>query len=128
MGKLFEQLRADYEHIIVDLSPMTPLVDIRATSTLIDCFFLVVEWGRTKVDVVQHALRTAPNIYKSMNGVVLNKTDFKEMVLYDTNWSSYHNNKYYALYGFSDSGESAPDRKKPGLYLPGSLFGRGSTD
>jgi succinoglycan biosynthesis transport protein ExoP len=104
MRKLFDQLRSTYDYIIVDLPPLTPLVDVRATTPLIDCFILVVEWGRTKIDVVQHALHTAPNIYECLIGTVLNKTDIKAMTRYDTYRSDYYKNSHYTRYGFSDSG------------------------
>jgi succinoglycan biosynthesis transport protein ExoP len=104
MCKLFDRLRATYDYIIVDLPPLAPLVDVRVTSPLIDCFILVVEWGRTKIDVVQHALHTAPNIYECLIGAVLNKTDIKAMIRYDTYRSDYYSDNHYARYGVSDSG------------------------
>ena len=104
MRQLFERLRATYDYIIVDLPPLAPLVDVRVTSPLIDCFVLVVEWGRSKIDVVQHALHTAPNIYECMIGAVLNKTDIKAMIRYDTYRSDYYSDNHYAHYGFSDAG------------------------
>jgi polysaccharide biosynthesis transport protein len=104
MRSLFDRLRATYDYIIVDLPPLAPLVDVRVTSLLIDCFVLVVEWGGTKIDVVQHALHTAPNIYECLIGAVLNKTDIKAMIRYDTYRSDYYSDNHYAHYGFSDSG------------------------
>jgi polysaccharide biosynthesis transport protein len=100
--KLFEKLRTSYDYIIVDLPPLAPLVDVRTTSSLVDCFFLVVEWGRSKIDVVQHALHTAPNIYECVIGAVLNKTDMKAMVRYDTYRSDYYSDSHYAQYGSSN--------------------------
>src|SRR6185437_9841118 len=50
---LFNQLRASYDYVVVDLPPLTPLVDVRLTSPLIDVFIMVVEWGRTKINVAQ---------------------------------------------------------------------------
>ena len=102
--ELFAQLRADYDYIIVDLPPLAPVVDVRATSMLIDRFVLVVQWGQSKIDTVQHALHVAPHIYERMMGVVLNKTDIKEMVRWDSYTSDYYSDKHYALYGLSDSG------------------------
>jgi succinoglycan biosynthesis transport protein ExoP len=104
MRQLFDRLRATYDYIIVDLPPLAPLVDVRATSPLIDCFILVVEWGRSRIDVVRHALHTAPNIYEGLVGAVLNKTDIKAMMRYDTYRSDYYSDSHYARYGFSDSG------------------------
>ena len=97
-------MRSTYDYIIVDLPPLTPLVDVRATTPLIDCFVLVVEWGQTKIDVVQHALHTAPNIYECMIGTVLNKTDIKAMTRYDGHPGDYYSESHYTHYGLSDSG------------------------
>jgi len=98
-GKLFDKLRASYDYVIVDLPPLAPIVDVRATTPLIDCFILVVEWGRTRTDVVQHALHTAPNVYEALIGTVLNKTDMRAMKRYDNYLNDYYNNKHYTSYG-----------------------------
>lgn len=103
MRRLFERLRTTYDYIIVDLPPLAPLVDVRVTTPLVDCFILVVEWGRTKIDVVQHALHTAPNIYDCLVGTVLNKTDMRAMARYDNYSSDYYSDDHYAHYGFSDT-------------------------
>ncbi|WP_247774094.1 AAA family ATPase [Bradyrhizobium sp. 192] len=103
ISKLFDRLRAEYDYVIVDLPPLTPLVDVRATSSLIDCYVLVVEWGRTKIDVVQHALHTAPNIHELLIGVVLSKTDTKAMARYDGHRSYYYHDSHYIRYGLSGS-------------------------
>jgi len=101
--KLFDRLRQSYDYIIVDLPPLTPLVDVRVTAPLIDCYVLVVEWGRTKIDVVQHALHTAPTISDSLIGAILNKTDIKAMARYDAQRSDYYDESHYVRYGFSDA-------------------------
>ncbi len=100
--KLFDKLRAAYDYIIVDLPPLAPVVDVRATTQLVDCFVLVVEWGRTKIDVVQHALHTAPNVYETLIGAVLNKTDMKAMKRYNGYNNDYYNNEHYIRYGYLD--------------------------
>jgi hypothetical protein len=61
-----------------------------------------VEWGRTKIDVAQHALHTAPNVYENLTGVVLNKTDIKSMARYDAYRSDYYSDSHYARYGLTD--------------------------
>jgi succinoglycan biosynthesis transport protein ExoP len=98
-GKLFDKLRGSYDYVIVDLPPLAPIVDVRATTPLIDCFILVVEWGRTRTDVVQHALHTAPNVYEALVGTVLNKTDMRAMKRYDNYLNDYYNNEHYTRYG-----------------------------
>jgi capsular exopolysaccharide synthesis family protein len=103
VSKLFDRLRQTYDYVIVDLPPLTPLVDVRVTAPLIDCYVLVVEWGRTKIDVVQHALHTAPTICDSLIGAVLNKTDIRAMARYDSYRSDYYDDSHYIRYGLSDS-------------------------
>jgi succinoglycan biosynthesis transport protein ExoP len=104
MHKLFDRLRASYDYVIVDLPPLTPLVDVRATTQLVDHFILVVEWGQTKVDVVKHALHTAPTVHDSLIGTVLNKTDIKAMARYDSYLRDYYSDDHCARYGLSNSG------------------------
>jgi polysaccharide biosynthesis transport protein len=97
--KLFDQLRATYDYVIVDLPPLAPVVDARAISALLDSFILVVEWGRTTSDVVEHALNTAPNVRDALLGAVLNKTDMKAMKLYASHYGDYYNDAHYIRYG-----------------------------
>lgn len=99
---LFDKLRSSYDYVIVDLPPLAPIVDVRATTPLVDCFVLVVEWGRTKIDVVQHALHTAPNVSEAVLGAVLNKTDMKIMKRYDSYLRDYYNTEHYGRYGYVD--------------------------
>lgn len=103
MRKLFDRLRSSYDYVIVDLPPLAPIVDVRASAPLVDCFLLVVEWAKTKIDVVQHALHTAPNVYENLMGVALNKTDIKSMARYDSHSSDYYDDDHYLRYGLTDT-------------------------
>lgn len=91
--KLFDQLRQSYDYVVIDLPPILPIVDVRATAHLMDFYFLVVEWGRTKIDVVQRALNTSNGVYDKLVGVVLNKTNMDYIGHYDTH--IYYYNNYY---------------------------------
>ena len=75
--RLFDQLRRSYDYVIVDLSPLAPVVDVRSTAHLVDSYVLVIEWGKTKIDVVEHALNAARGVYDNLLGVVLNKVDLR---------------------------------------------------
>jgi polysaccharide biosynthesis transport protein len=100
--KLFDKLRATYDYVIVDLPPLAPIVDVRATTHLVDCFILVVEWGATKIDVVHHALNSAPNVQDGLIGAVLNKANMDFMMRYDIHSGDYYRNKYGARYGYTE--------------------------
>jgi len=97
--KLFDRLRETYDYVVIDLPPLAPIVDVRAAAPLIDCFILVVEWGRTRTDVVEHALHTAPNVYEALIGTVLNKTNMRAMKRYNNYHDDYYNNEHYTRYG-----------------------------
>ena len=103
MHLLVEKLCSTYDYVIIDLPPLAPIIDARASSAVVDCFIYVVEWGRTKIDVVKHALHTAPNVYENVIGTVLNKTDIKEMASYNGSRSDYYSESHYAHYGVNDS-------------------------
>ena len=99
---LFERLRQAYDYIIVDLPPLAPVVDVRAMTHLIDSFVFVIEWGRTKIDVVEHALRMAPGVYDNLLGVVLNKADLNLVGRYESHRRQYYDNRHYSRYGYVD--------------------------
>ena len=99
--KLFEQLRQTYDYIVVDLPPLAPIVDVRATTHLVDAYLLVVEWGRTSPTVAQHALSRAPYVREKLLGAILNKVDMKQLELYDRNRFPYYNEKAFSRYGYT---------------------------
>jgi len=83
-GRLFDELRVLYDYVIVDLPPLEPIADVRATTPWIDGYILTIEWGRTNIDVVRHALDTAPDVHRALIGAVLNKADMKVIGRYDS--------------------------------------------
>jgi succinoglycan biosynthesis transport protein ExoP len=100
--KLFAQLRERYDYVVVDLPPLAPVVDVRATTHLVDSFVFVVEWGRTKIDIVEHALGHARGVHENLLGVVLNKVDMNVFGRYANHRESYYYNKHYARYGYTE--------------------------
>ena len=102
MKKLFEQLRESYDYVIVDFPPLAPIVDVRGATHLVDSFVFVIEWGRTKIDIVEHVLGHAPRIYENLVGVVLNKVDMNLFGRYASHRESYYYNKHYARYGYTE--------------------------
>lgn len=99
---LFDKLRQSYDYIVVDLSPLAPIVDVRTTTHLVNSYVFVIEWGRTKIDVVEHALSAAQGIYENLLGAVLNKVDMKRLGRYLGYHQSYYYNKHYARYGYTE--------------------------
>jgi succinoglycan biosynthesis transport protein ExoP len=102
MAKLFAHLREHYDRIILDLSPMAPVIDVRATGALTDSYILVIEWAKAKIDIVERVLRENPLVREHMLGAVLNKVDLAAMSRYDSNSAGYYRNSYYKRYGYVD--------------------------
>jgi len=102
MQNFFHQLREHYDRIILDLSPMAPVIDVRATGGLTDSYILVIEWAKARVDVVERVLRENPLVRDHMLGAVLNKVNLSAMSRYDSNSSGYYRNRYYKRYGYVD--------------------------
>ena len=100
--RFFEDLRSRYDYVIVDLAPLMPIVDTRATTRFVDAYICVTEWGATKIDAVKHAFQEAPNIYENLLGIVMNKVNIDQLSTYDPVGRNYYRNKYYAQYGVAD--------------------------
>jgi polysaccharide biosynthesis transport protein len=99
---LLEELQSNYDYVIVDLSPLMPVVDTRATTRFVDSYVCVTEWGCTKIGAVKYAFKDAPNVYENLLGVVLNKANIDRLSTYDPVGGNYYRNKYYAQYGMRD--------------------------
>jgi succinoglycan biosynthesis transport protein ExoP len=82
MRDLIEAARQSFDYIIVDLPPLGPVVDAKAFAPLADGFVMAVEWGATPRALVRSALQAEPQIAAKLLGLVLNKTDFKQLPRY----------------------------------------------
>lgn len=92
---LLERLRESYDYVIIDLSPLAPVVDARVMTPLVDSFVFVVEWGRTKIEVAQLALNSVRRDCDNLIGVALNKADMKAFSRYANLYEDYYNAPYY---------------------------------
>jgi succinoglycan biosynthesis transport protein ExoP len=102
MKQLFDQLREAFDYIVVDLSPLAPVVDVRAMTHLVDSFVFVIEWGSTKIELVERVLGTARSVYDNLLGVVLNKADLNVLSRHESHGGNYYFNRYHARYGHTE--------------------------
>jgi len=89
-----DQLRGMFDYVIVDFPPLAPVVDTRTTTSFIDSYVYVVEWGKTKIDVVEHSLSNAREVYDRLLGVVLNKANMSVLGRYERYRTTYYYRKY----------------------------------
>jgi len=75
MKDMLKSASAEYDYILVDLPPILPVVDVKASASLFDAFVLIVEWGTTAGGEIVKAVETSPLLSERLLGVVLNKAD-----------------------------------------------------
>ena len=95
MQSLLRKLGDTYDYIFLDLPPIGPVIDVRASTDLIDAFVFVIDWGKTLRSVVRSTLEVENEIHDKCLGVVLNKVDQVKMTLYE---GSSYRNYYYSKY------------------------------
>jgi succinoglycan biosynthesis transport protein ExoP len=92
---LFASLQHSFDYVIVDLPPLLSELDVRAMRDVVDGYILVVQWGATKIDAVQYALRHAPKVQEKIVGAVLNKVNMAALGRYDSYGARYYSSYYY---------------------------------
>jgi polysaccharide biosynthesis transport protein len=98
---VLKSLSEYFEYIIIDLPPLGAAVDGRAISPQIDGFIMVVEWRKTRRDVVSEALTSMGGAREKIVGGVLNKVNYRELNNVDGYSPGYYLNNAYGRYGGS---------------------------
>lgn len=100
MQTLLAEARQHYDYVIVDLPPLGPVVDARAFARLADAFVFVAEWGATPRSLVRATLQAEPQVAAKTLGVILNKTDIKQLARYaPLGGSERYIDRYASYYG-----------------------------
>ena len=94
MKKMVEELKEYYEVILFDAPPIMAVTDAVVLSRLINQFILVVRFGSTDKDSIDHSLNSLSHVNTYLTGVVLNDLNQKNSY-YSKNYYSY-NNYYYS--------------------------------
>lgn len=79
---LLDDARSAFRYIVLDLAPLSPIVDARLLLPTVDQAVLVTEWGQTPRPLVLHALRETPQLTARLLGMVLNRVDLAELRQY----------------------------------------------
>jgi succinoglycan biosynthesis transport protein ExoP len=95
MRTLLSRAGEVFDHVVIDLPPIGPVIDVRAAADLIDAFVFVVEWGKTPRALVRSTLEVETEVREKCLGIILNKVDQDQMKLYA---GSEYRNYYYSKY------------------------------
>jgi exopolysaccharide transport family protein len=98
MRDLIEELRGEFDYIVMDTSPLLPVVDALALATIADKVLVIVEWGHTPRASISEAFKILRPEAHRVAGIVLNKVDLKQLQGYAYG-GGYHNrsvSKYFS--------------------------------
>jgi polysaccharide biosynthesis transport protein len=73
--EMFKAARQHYDHVLVDLAPLGPVVDARVLMRSLGHVLLVAEWGATPRAMLRKATEGDPALAERLMGVVLNRVD-----------------------------------------------------
>jgi capsular exopolysaccharide synthesis family protein len=82
MQDLVNQLREQYDYVVMDASPLLPVVDALTLAAVADKIVMIVEWARTSRTSASEALKVLRFVGYSIAGIVLNKVDYKRLASY----------------------------------------------
>ncbi|PWT93164.1 MAG: hypothetical protein C5B54_02315, partial [Acidobacteria bacterium] len=94
LTQLLEQLKAEFDHVIVDSPPLMPVTDAVILAAKSNCVVMVVHGGVTPRDVVQMAKQKLVKSDATMAGVVLNYIDLTDPYYYYSYYSRYYAYRY----------------------------------
>jgi exopolysaccharide transport family protein len=79
MRDLIAQLRSQFDYVVIDASPLLPVIDALALANMVDQILVIVEWNRTARASVSGALKMLRPEAHRVAGIVLNKVDLNQM-------------------------------------------------
>ena len=92
MRNMMAELKEKYDVVLFDAPPVMAVTDAAVLSQLIDQFILVVRFGSTDKDSINHTLTALSNVNTILTGVVFNDLNRKNSY-YSKNYYSYQ--EYY---------------------------------
>ena len=88
LGELIEEARRQYDYIVLDTPPLTPIQDCRVIAQWVDGFLLVVTAHRTPRRLVEEALTTLD--HTKVLGIVFNQDDRSTSGRYSRYYGGYY--------------------------------------
>ena len=92
MNALAEHLKKVFDIVIIDLPPITHIVDARVISEAVNSFVFLSHWGKTDRELVRRALERSPEVYDKTVGSLLTLVDIDKANQYG----------YYSYDSYSD--------------------------
>jgi capsular exopolysaccharide synthesis family protein len=97
MERLFEELRGEYDFIVVDTPPVLTVTDASILSRLTDAAVLILRYGAVQQQVVLRCVGLLVRSGAHLLGAVVNAVNFDS-----PEYADYYGKKYYEYYGERD--------------------------
>ena len=99
--KVFSELRAQFDYVIVDSSPLLAVTDAAILAASADGVLMMARFGQTKREQLAHAVKNLEDVDASLLGAVLTMTPTRRIASY---------NYSYTYYGDQPSSNSPPSK------------------
>ncbi len=94
MEKLLEELRAEYDFVVIDTPPVLTVTDASILARLTDATILILRYGQVQRQVVSRCLDLLDRSGAHLLGVAVNAVNFES-----PEYAEYYGRKYYEYYG-----------------------------
>jgi capsular exopolysaccharide synthesis family protein len=98
LSEILAEAATIFDLVVVDLPPATFLADVREVASAVDGFIMVIEWGKTPVDVVEHTLAGNNHVRRKLLGVILNKVNVGTLKTYDRSFATFQDRANQSSY------------------------------
>ncbi|MCP5364270.1 MAG: polysaccharide biosynthesis tyrosine autokinase [Hyphomicrobiales bacterium] len=95
---LIDELRSEYDAIVIDAPPALALAEGQVIPTVADATLLVIRWGKTRKRVVRYTLNQIYQFGIAVEGVLLNMVDVRKQAYYGYGDASYYRGKAAKYY------------------------------
>jgi capsular exopolysaccharide synthesis family protein len=100
MRDLMALLRERYDYVVLDASPLLPVVDAAVLATMVDKILFVIEWSNTPRTSVVEAMRVLNADSRRIAGIVVNKVNHARLQSYGYGYGyGYNYGRYYRSLG-----------------------------
>jgi capsular exopolysaccharide synthesis family protein len=100
-AELIEQLKKDYDHVVIDSPPTLAVSDSIVLSSLVDSVIYVIKSFSTAIPVARQGVGQLLQKNAAITGVVLNQVDIKKAQRYGSSYGG-----YYDYYGYGGEGKA----------------------
>lgn len=98
MDQLLDQLRAQYDYVVIDTAPVLPVADTRVIASKVDVVALLVRWRKSPANATLAGLKLLQAANAHIAGAALTQINMKEQVRYGYGDPGYYYRSYQKYY------------------------------